>query len=326
MKRVMVLGILVILVASVLAGCGGKSSGTAPTEVRVDWAYYSPLSMVIKKRGWMEEEFKNDGIKITWVLSQGSNKALEFLSTGAVDFGSTAGSAALMSRANGNPIQVVYIYGKPEWTALVVGKDSKIQSVADLKGKKVAATLGTDPFIFLLRILADAGLSNRDIEIVNIQHAEGRTSLERGQVDAWAGLDPHMAASELQNGTRLILRKPDYNTYGFLNVTEKFAGSYPEHTKRVLKVYEQARQWALQNPDELIQVVAEEANIALDVARKQVGERYDFSKAVPDSEHVAGLQAASKILLAEGLIKEGTDTEKVVRELVNDAYAKEVVK
>jgi sulfonate transport system substrate-binding protein len=87
------------------------------------------------------------------VLSAGSNRALEYLNSGSIDFGSTAGLAAVLSKANGNPIKGVYIYSRPEWTALVVPKDSPIKSIKDLKGKKVAATKGTDPFLFLLRSL-----------------------------------------------------------------------------------------------------------------------------------------------------------------------------
>lgn len=327
MKRVTVFGLLFAVLASVLAGCGGsKAASSAPAEIKVDYAYYSPLSMLIRKQGWMEEEFKADNIKITWVLSQGSNKALEYLSTGGADFGSTAGAAALLSKANGNPIKAVYIYSKPEWTALVVGKNSTITSVADLKGKKVAATKGTDPYIFLLRLLADAGLTKNDVKIEHLQHPDGRTALERGDVEAWAGLDPHMATSELEQGSKLIVRNPNYNTYGFLNVTEKFAQNHPEHTKRVLKVYEKARQWALQNPDELVKIVAEEAKISLDVAKKVVGERNNFAKAIPDDEHIQGLKAASKILVDEELVKKGTDTDKVIKDLIDASFAKAVVK
>ena len=74
--------------------------GTANAEVkkiRLDYAYYSPVSLVLKEKGWVEEEFAKSGIAVEWVLSLGSNKALEFLNGRSVDFGSTAGAAALFS-------------------------------------------------------------------------------------------------------------------------------------------------------------------------------------------------------------------------------------
>src|SRR5215469_5566407 len=76
-------------------------------EIRLDWATYNPVSMILKQKGLLEKEFAKDGINIVWVQSAGSNKALEFLNAGSIDFGSTAGSAALVARINGNPIKSI---------------------------------------------------------------------------------------------------------------------------------------------------------------------------------------------------------------------------
>src|SRR5689334_5905590 len=74
-----------------------------PSEIRIDWATYNPVSMVLKEKGLLEKEFAKDGIGVRWVQSLGSNKALEFLNAGSIDFGSSAGSAALLSKINSNP-------------------------------------------------------------------------------------------------------------------------------------------------------------------------------------------------------------------------------
>src|SRR3569833_294792 len=97
-----------------------------PKEIRLDWATYNPVSIVLKERGLLEKEFAKDGIAIRWVQTLGSNKALEFLNAGSIDFGSTAGSAALLAKINGNPIKSIYVYSRPEWTALVT-KDPSIK-------------------------------------------------------------------------------------------------------------------------------------------------------------------------------------------------------
>src|ERR1041384_8297840 len=144
-------------------------------------------------------------------LAFGADKALEFLNAGSIDFGSTAGSAALVAKINGNPIKSIYVYSRPEWTALVTGKDSKIARIEDLKGKRVAVTRGTDPHIFLVRSLQSVGLSEKDITPVLLQHADGKTALTRGDVDAWAGLDPMMAQAEVEDGARLFYRNKGAN-------------------------------------------------------------------------------------------------------------------
>src|SRR5258705_8279605 len=129
---------------------GAAFAADALKEIRIDWATYNPVSMILKQQGLLEKEFARDGISVVWVQSAGSNKALEFLNAGSIDFGSTAGSAALVARINGNPIKSIYVYSRPEWTALVTGKDSRIRTGADSQGKRVAVTRGTDPHIFLV--------------------------------------------------------------------------------------------------------------------------------------------------------------------------------
>src|SRR6202167_5407535 len=170
-----------------------------PPQIRIDWATYNPVSMVLKDQGLLEKEFAKDGIGIVWVQSAGSSKALEYLNAGSIDFGSTAGSAALVARINGNPIKSIYVFSRPEWTALVTTKVSKIGTVADLMGKRVAVTGGTDPHMFLVRALRDADLSEKDITLVVLHHADGKPALIRGDVDAWAGLDPMMAQAEIED-------------------------------------------------------------------------------------------------------------------------------
>jgi len=215
------------------------------------------------------------------------------------------------------------VYSRPEWTALVVGKDSSITSVAELKGKKIAATKGTDPYLFLLRTLQAHGLDKNDVEIVHLQHTDGRTALESGHVDAWAGLDPHMAVSELQAASRLLYRNVAFNTYGFLNVSEQFAETSPELVEPVITAYERARQWVLDNPEEAAQLQAEEAGIALDVARLQLS-RTDFSNPAIGAEHHAALTAAAPILAQEDLVRRGTDVGQVVTDLIDSRFVADI--
>ncbi|MDP9368945.1 MAG: aliphatic sulfonate ABC transporter substrate-binding protein [Chloroflexota bacterium] len=318
------LGLLLLQLLAVTAG--PASAQEKPEEIRLDYAYYNPSSLVLRRFGWLEEEFKADKVGVKWVLSAGSNKANEFLRSDAIDFGSTAGSAALLARANGSPIQTVYIYSKPEWTALVVPKDSPIADVAGLKGKKVAATKGTDPYFFLLRSLNQAGLSAADVEIINLQHADGKTALERGQVDAWAGLDPFMAQTELEQGSRLLYRNIDFNSYGFLNARTDFLEKYPAETQRILAAYERARQWILEHPDEAAQILAEEASLSIDVAKRELVERTVLTTSpIPGEEQAAVLREIIPIFEAENQLSPGADANAALAELFAPQFIQAVV-
>jgi sulfonate transport system substrate-binding protein len=328
--------VLFVVVTLITAACGatsaviGAPSANAPAdpalaELRLDYATYSPPSLVLKAQGLVEAGLKGTAIK--WVYSAGSSNALNFLQGNAIDFGSTAGSAALLSRANGNPIKTVYIYEQPEWTALVVAKDSTARIITDLKGKKIAAQKGTDPYFFLLRTLAQAGLTQADIQYVNLPHADGRTALERGQVDAWAGLDPHMAASELQAGSKLIYRNKDFNTYGFLDGREDFVKKYPETTKTLIRLYEQAKHWIADHPDDAAQILADAAQLDVTVAKRELNDRMNFTvSGIPGDTVVAVLKAVVPIIKSEQLANPGANVDQAVTDLVDASYAKAVIK
>ena len=308
-------GLTALFVAILPAGAYAET----PKEVRLDYAYYAPTSLVLKQQGLLEKALAPQGISVKWVFSQGSNRSLEYLNGGSTDFASTAGLAAVLSRANGSPINTVYVASRPEWTALVVPKDSSINSLADLKGKKIAATKGTDPFLFLLQSLQKAGLDKNAVEIVHLQHPDGRTALERGDVDAWAGLDPLMASSQLQAGSRQLYRNLDFNSYGVLSVTEKFAATQPELIKQVIGAYEQAREWAIANPDALAQLLADEAKLPLEVAKLQLS-RTDLSTPWLSAKDVQSSKAAAPILVSEELVRRGVNVDQVIDQLIDTSF------
>lgn len=307
------------LAAGLFAAAAAPSFASAQVkEIRIDWATYNPVSLVLKDQKLLEKEFEKDGISVRWVQSAGSNKALEFLNAGSLDFGSTAGAAALIGKINGNPIKSIYVYSRPEWTALVTKNDA-VKTVADLKGKRVAVTRGTDPHIFLVRALAEAKLTEKDVKLVLLQHADGRLALERGDVEAWAGLDPIMAAAEVESGAKLFHRKPEANTWGVLNVREEFAAANPEIVKRVLATYEKARQWSLANPKELSKSLVEATKLPETVIAKQL-ERTELTHGPIGAAQIETIVAAGLALQEAGVLKPETDVKATVADLVDGRY------
>jgi sulfonate transport system substrate-binding protein len=193
-----------------------------------------------------------------------------------------------------------------------------------LKGRKIAATPGTDPYFFLLRALTEAGLHKQDVEIVPLQHTEGRTALELKQVDAWSGLHPYAGMSQLENGSRVIYRNVLFNSYGVLNVSENFAHKYPEVVTRVIKTYERARKWALRHPDDLEMLYAEELKVSLPVARLVLS-KYDFYNPVIDRNDMAMLSEAALILKDGHMIAPDKDIDNVIAELVDRSFVLPVI-
>src|ERR1700749_3903248 len=297
---------------------GGATAADALKEIHIDWATYNPVSLILKQKGMLEKQFAKDGIRIVWVQSAGSNKALEFLKAGSIDFGSTAGSAALVAKINGNPIKSIYVYSRPEWTALVTLKDSKIASIADLKGKRVAVTRGTDPHIFLVRALLSAGLSEKDITPVLLQHADGKTALIRVDADPGAGLDPMMAQAEIEDGAKLFYRNPDANTWGILNVREQFLKDHPDVVRRVLATYEEARKSSLANYDDLKKTFMAVTKLPGDVVDKQLKERPELTHSRIGAPQRESILAAGLALHQAGGVDAKTDVKAALDSLIDD--------
>ncbi|NKX54315.1 aliphatic sulfonate ABC transporter substrate-binding protein [Arthrobacter mobilis] len=322
---------LAISATLALAGCaagenapaGGASDNAAEAAtLDIDFATYNPLSLVIKEKGWLEATLKDQGVTVNWVQSAGSNKANEALRSGAIDVGSTAGSAALLARANGSPIKTIDIYSQPEWSALVTGKDSDIDSVQDLKGKSVAATKGTDPYFFLVQSLDEAGLDTGDVTVQNLQHADGRAALDNGSVDAWAGLDPIMAGAE-KEGAKLFYRNLDFNTYGFLNATESFLAEQPELAQTVVNAYEKARDWAADNPEETAQILADAAGLEPDVAKTVILERSNLDvDPAPGAKQRAVLEKIGPTFVEIGDVASQQQVDDALASLLDDSLVK----
>lgn len=325
-------------VALMLGGCAageGSSIEAEPTTdtdaveaeawssdtLTLDFATYNPLSLIIKEQGWLEATLGDD-VAVTWVQSAGSNKANEALRAGAIDVGSTAGSAALLARANGSPIQTISIFTQPEWAAIVVPAGSDITSVEQLAGRSVAATKGTDPYFFLLQALEEHGVALDAVEVQNLQHADGKAALEAGSVAAWAGLDPLMAASEATAGSTLLYRNIDFNTYGFLNATEAFLEASPDLAQVVVDAYEKARAWAIENPEETAAILAEVAAIDPAVAQTVITERTNLEvDPVPGDAQRAVLEIVGPIFVESGDVSSQDLIDDALAVLLNDTFA-----
>ena len=294
------------------------ASAASISTLSLSYAYYDPLSLVLKEKSLLQDAVGR-GVKLNWVLSQGSNKALEFLRGNSIQFGQTAGSAALLGRTNATPIQVIAVTATSEWTALVVPPHSRIASLSDLKGKRVAVTPGTDPNIFLLRALATVGLDARDVTLVPLQHPLRRQALDAGQVDAWAGLDPFMAEAQLQNHDVLLYRNKALISPGTLLVREDFETAHPEVVRQVLQAYARARNWAVANPDAMATILAKASGLSLDIARLQLS-RIDFTSEAVGPAQLASIRAAAPILKASGKITACADRDKAAVTLVNTSF------
>jgi sulfonate transport system substrate-binding protein len=172
-----------------------------------------------------------------------------------------------------------------------------------------------------VRALLAHGLTDKDITPVLVQqHADGATALLRGDVDAWAGLDPMMAQHEVVEGAKLFYRKPEANTWGILNVREEFAKDNPQYVRRVISAYEEARKYSLANYDELKKIFIGVTKLSPEVVDKQLKERTEITHNKVGPAQRESILEAGIALQKSGVIQPSVDVKKAVDELIDDRY------
>jgi sulfonate transport system substrate-binding protein len=152
------------------------------------------------------------------------------------------------------------------------------------------------------------------------QHADGGTALLRGDVDAWAGLDPMMAQKEIEDGARLFYRNAAANTWGILNSREEFLKDQPDIARRVLAVYEEARKYALGHYDELKRDFIAVTKLPENVVDKQLKERTEITHSKIGPAQRDSILEAGVALQKAGVIGPAVDVKKAVDDLIDDRY------
>jgi sulfonate transport system substrate-binding protein len=161
---------------------------------------------LLKGSGMLEERVKPLGYTVTWKEFASGPQLLEGVKAGLVDFAHSGDAPPIFAQAAGTPILYIgYAPDGPKSEAILVRKDSTIQTVADLKGKKIGLNKGSNVHFMLVRALDKAGLKYADIEPVFLPPADGRAAFEKGSIDAWVIWEPYRTTAEVTLGARTLV-------------------------------------------------------------------------------------------------------------------------
>jgi sulfonate transport system substrate-binding protein len=235
--------IAVLSMSTALAGVG--ASYGQDKVVRIGFQKYGKL-VLLKSKGTLEEKLKAVGCKVVWTEFPSGPPLLEALNVGAIDFGNTGEAPPIFAQAAGAPIQyVAYEPPAPKGEAILVPKHSKLTSVADLKGKKIALNKGSNVHYLLVKALETAGVKYSEVEPVFLAPADARAAFERGAVDAWVIWDPFQAAAEAATGARTLADGTGIvSNYQFYFSSKKFIESNPRIVDLVLAQLSEVDDWA----------------------------------------------------------------------------------
>jgi sulfonate transport system substrate-binding protein len=246
------LGLLLILGLNSLV-----QAANSPESIRFGFQKYGSLAL-LKERQTLEKRYADRNIKITWTEFTAGPQLLEALNVGSVDFGVVGETPPVFAQAaNAALYYVAHEPTAPKGEAIIVPKDSPIQTVKELKGKKVAFNKGSNVHYLLVKALEEAGLTIKDIEPVYLPPADARAAFEGKQVDAWVIWDPFLAAAEsalqartLRNGEGLV------KNYQHYVASKAFADKYPKVISEIVEELQSLDKWTLDNTDSVVKILA----------------------------------------------------------------------
>jgi sulfonate transport system substrate-binding protein len=260
-----------VLAALVLLACGGKPSSPNPAPaagthvLRIARSKQLTALAALEAHGVLEQGLAPLGFKVQWFEFLAGPQQFEAFNAGALDLATTAESPPVFAQAANGP--VAYI-GKTATNgalvSLIVPAQSPVQTVADLKGKKVAFQKSSIGHYLLIKALEQQGLKITDVESVNLAPPDANVALAQSRIDAWFIWEPFVTRATQAGTGRVILNGAKLrDTTNFYTATTTFAHEHPDVLELFLDRLHEQEEWCETHPRELAELLA--TKLGLDV-------------------------------------------------------------
>ncbi|MCL1931040.1 MAG: ABC transporter substrate-binding protein [Treponema sp.] len=283
-----VLVVLAVLAFSALAltGCNSPQKRTGIIHIGHpsaggDWP--NRTFGVAVTNGYLDEYLAPLGYKYESKSFLGAAPAIhEALVAKELEYVVYAGMASVLSKANNIDHTLISVTGWGGNWKMVVSNNSGIETLADLKGKKIAYMRGASPHMYLLKVLKEAGVEFNEIEAINTNLPEGLAGIASGTLDA-AVASGGQEKQLVQEGIAKVLHTQFYadrDVYFeptvFIARTD-FHREHPEVAVAIQKAFYKARDWIREDPDRYFNLVSEKTGIPLDVVLETADYNIDGS-------------------------------------------------
>ncbi|HVY15006.1 MAG TPA: aliphatic sulfonate ABC transporter substrate-binding protein [Rhodopila sp.] len=258
------------LLASALALSAVRRAQAAGV-LRMGFQKGEPILIALKAAKTLETQLAPLGIDVTWTEFQFGPPMLEAMRAGSIDVGGVGDTPPIFSQAaHGN---LVYIAGQTAGgQAVLLPAGSTIQTLAELKGKRIAFGRGSSAHSLLLKVLEKAGLTYDQIQPVYLGPADAGAAFEHGAIDAWSIWDPYYALFETRPGVRTLITDAQVGGQNaFFLARAGFAHDNPSVTAKVVDAFIATGAWARAHRSE----VADQLAASTGISREAIGRAVD---------------------------------------------------
>jgi len=292
-----ILGLVVILFF--LSACGADGDNK---EIKIGYQKQA-IMLTLKNSEELQKELKDLGYTITWSEFSTGSSIIEALNSGSIDFANAGDMPSLFALAKGSDFQFIASEASaPESEGILVGKDSGINSLADLKGKKVAYNNASIAQYLLVKALATIDLTLEDITPVILTPPDASIAFEKGEVDAWVVWDPYMTVAEsnghkiLQTGAGIVPLRSFYLS------SEKMVTEHPELVEVIVKYLGEIGREIDEDPTDATKLMEKLTKVPADTWEISLKRKRTDIKFM-DEEAVKDLETQAQDLLDIGLIE-----------------------
>ena len=242
-----------------------------PAEIRIG-TQKGGFFPAVRQRGTIEQAFKPLGVNIKWIDFQFGPPLLEAINVGSLDFGYVGDAPPIFAQSGGAKIRyVAAVTSRGNNQAILVPQDSPIETLADLKGKKIAFGKGSSAHNLLVAALEKAGVASTDITPVPLAPADATAAFTKGAVDAWSIWDPYVALAELKFNARAIAWEKDvHSSSAFYIAGADFVSKYPAILARLNQAFADEGRWAETHREEVAKAQAEATGVDPEAVRRAV--------------------------------------------------------
>lgn len=270
----------------------------------VDYAPY----LVAKQKHYFEDALKPLNARPTYEEFQSLPAINEAFASKRLDGVFEAEAPCIVGKAAGIDLKIVAVSAVVD-VPVIVHKDSHIEKLSDLRGKKVAVLAGTSAHYVLLKLLESARLSKNDVAIMNMVPPDAKSAFDSKKIDAWAIWPPFSEQEEISGGATAI-PKASGKVVVVMVARADFLKEQPKVAKAIIDVVNSTRAWVKTHPQESQKIVAVELKLPLAVVQK-AWLRQDWQTDM-DAALERDIQSKADFLKSVGFVRKQVDAKTLI--------------